>query len=231
MKMTEEYNLTHKCLELCQTLANHGQNFKFSLILGPSFSFILDSKMKKPAPEVKKKQSSPSSLRRNAKRKQKFLESRKTSSEPPDEQNSTPKKVISCDMCDFEPISKRELENHMRQKHQNIEQLDGHTSFESDDKSAAKNVKGSVKMNHKFKCDQCDHVNTSEDELKIHIGRKHKMIQAQIDSDIYLCDYCDTPLKKNTRTSIYNQQIENWAYTCNQNCVENYKEVWNFSSY
>ena len=55
-----------------------------------------------------------------------------------------PKKVISCDVCDFEPVYKGELENHMRQKHQNIEHLDGHTSFQSDDKSAATNVKGSV---------------------------------------------------------------------------------------
>ena len=67
----------------------------------------------------------------------------------------------------------------MRPKHHNIEQLDGHTSFESDDKSAMTNVKGSVKMNHNLKCDQCDNVIASEDELKVHIGRNHKLIQAQ----------------------------------------------------
>ena len=75
--MTENTALTFKCFELCQPLVNQEQAFNFSLTLGNSF--ILDTRIKEPTLEARKKQTSPSSLRRNKIRRQKFLETRNIS--------------------------------------------------------------------------------------------------------------------------------------------------------
>ena len=91
--MTENTALTLKYLELCQTQANQGLAFNFSLTFGTSFFFILDTRKKEPALEARKKKTSPSSLRRNKIRRQKFLETRKISKASV-KQKSTPKKTI-----------------------------------------------------------------------------------------------------------------------------------------
>ena len=62
--------LVFKCMEFCQALASQGQVFHFSLSVGPSFSFSLDTTRSK-APQTKKKPS-PSTLRRNARRREEF---------------------------------------------------------------------------------------------------------------------------------------------------------------
>ena len=162
--------LTSQCLAFCQTLANHGQDFKFSLKIGVHFSFSLDTKVKTPAP-VARKQKSPSEMRRNARRRKTFLASKetdtpteettneddtptpppfapppphttpaspspRTSPTPPPppsvKHKSTSKKDVSCELCDFETISERELNTHMDNRHNNIGQLDGNTSIDSD---------------------------------------------------------------------------------------------------
>lgn len=77
------------------------------------------------------------------------------------------------------------------------------------------------KKKNGFKCDLCDHVNTSDNGLKINFGKKHKI--TQVDSDIpkeyvyvaslnkdgdaiYLFDCCDVKVKKKNMTQIYNEQ-------------------------
>ena len=62
--------LVFKCMEFCQALASQGQVFNFSLSVGPSFSFSLDT-TRSEAPRTKKKPS-PSTLRRNARRREEF---------------------------------------------------------------------------------------------------------------------------------------------------------------
>ena len=130
MKMTGENSMTHisltnKCLELCQELANQGKAFKFSIMLGTSFSFLLDTRSKEnPQEGMEKKKPSPFSFRRNQKRKQDFLETRKTTPEP----KPTHKEAKhQCELCDFEMDTKRQLENHERRKHKDKDQLCGST--------------------------------------------------------------------------------------------------------
>ena len=66
--------LLSQCLDFCQTLANKSLTFSFNFTLGDSFSFSVDTSEKKAlAAKVKRKKKTPSTLRRNAKRREEFL--------------------------------------------------------------------------------------------------------------------------------------------------------------
>ena len=71
-------SLATKCLELCQTLVSQGKAFNLSISIGSTFSFSLDTREKVPALDTKskatqKKMPSPSTKRRNARRREEFL--------------------------------------------------------------------------------------------------------------------------------------------------------------
>ena len=73
-------SLAMKCLDICQALTSQGKIFNFSLSIGPTFSFSFDSRDKTLDTRVgptKKKKQSPSTRRRNAKRKEDYLNKRK----------------------------------------------------------------------------------------------------------------------------------------------------------
>ena len=62
--------LLSKCLDFCQALARQGHTFNISIAIGTSFSFSLDTRSKEVVTsKVIKKKASPSTLRRNAKRR------------------------------------------------------------------------------------------------------------------------------------------------------------------
>ena len=68
----EDAKLASKCLEFCQTLADKSLTFSFSLTIGSSFSFSVDTRVKEVlAPKRKKK--TPSTLRRDARRREELL--------------------------------------------------------------------------------------------------------------------------------------------------------------
>ena len=71
-------SLASKCLDFCQMLTSQGKAFNFSLSIGSAFSFSLDTREKVPALDTKskatpKKMPSPSTIRRNARRREEFL--------------------------------------------------------------------------------------------------------------------------------------------------------------
>ena len=71
-----ETDLANKCLDFCQTLSSRGSAFKFSLTMGSTFSFSLDTNVLTSDIQVKyvpKKKPSPSTIRRNARRREMFL--------------------------------------------------------------------------------------------------------------------------------------------------------------
>ena len=76
--------LVFKCMEFCQALASQGQVFNFSLSVGPTFSFSLDTTRSK-APWTKKKPS-PSTLRRNARRREEFNAKKQQNSTTPEKE-------------------------------------------------------------------------------------------------------------------------------------------------
>ena len=73
MTAVSETNLATKCLDFCQILSSQGLAFKFSLTVGSNFSFTLDTKVLASDTQAKKKKSSPSTIRRNARRREEFL--------------------------------------------------------------------------------------------------------------------------------------------------------------
>ena len=74
MTAVGETDLAIKCLDLCQTLTSQGLVFKFSLTTGSNFSFNLDTRVLASDNQAKaKKKPSPSTIRRNARRREEFL--------------------------------------------------------------------------------------------------------------------------------------------------------------
>ena len=69
----EESDLASQCMAFCQALASKGQTFTFTLNVGPSFLFSLDTKGDYPSTKWNVKKKSPSTLRRNARRRAEFL--------------------------------------------------------------------------------------------------------------------------------------------------------------
>ena len=99
-------SLATKCLDLCQTLAHQGLAFNFCLKIGSSFSFSLDARDKGLASDTpgktKKKKPSPSTLRRNARRKEAFLKKRQNPvpvSPEGDVETQQGEDAFKCDIC------------------------------------------------------------------------------------------------------------------------------------
>ena len=82
--------LATQCLAFCQTLASHGQAFKFSLTLEKSFSLILDTKIVYSSSSKARKKQSPSTIKRNYKKRQEFLATKESLTSPykPDKEKS-----------------------------------------------------------------------------------------------------------------------------------------------
>ena len=73
MSSSENTSLVKQCMDFCQHLNSQGKMFNFSLSLGPVFYFSLDTKQQTTTviPLVRKK--SPSTLKRNLKRREEYL--------------------------------------------------------------------------------------------------------------------------------------------------------------
>ena len=110
-------SLLTKCLDFCQALSNQGQVFNFSVAIGPDFIFSLDTRRKERS-TVAKKKASPSTVKRNARRKEEYL---KRKNKPSSVNNIEELEVVSdapkCDQCNFKAASEKGLRQHQRMKH------------------------------------------------------------------------------------------------------------------
>ena len=77
----EDAFLASQCLDFCQKLAGKSLSFSFSLKIGTNFSFSLDTRGEAALSSAKKKQT-PSTLRRNARRREQFLQKKLASPAP-----------------------------------------------------------------------------------------------------------------------------------------------------
>ena len=99
MSGEDSSSLASKCMAFCQTLASQGQVFNFSLSIGPDFSFSLDTRSKAVKTQGTKKRSSPSTLRRNARRRAEFNSKK---------QQSSPSRISSGDNAELLPSPEKE---------------------------------------------------------------------------------------------------------------------------
>ena len=110
--------LVSKCMDFCQALASQGQTFHFSLTMGHTFSFSLDTTGKELMSSGFKKKTSPSTQRRNSRRREEFLKKKEQSLSIVD--LPVEKAVVSefpCDQCDYSNASEKGLKQHKRMKH------------------------------------------------------------------------------------------------------------------
>merc|ERR1712016_581874 len=114
-------DLASHCMAFCQALASKGQTFSFSLNVGPSFTFSLDTRGNG-STTLSKKRKTPSTQRRNARRRAEFLA--KKHGPPPEKESSsmetTPEKeadpgeekVVKCEQCENNFKSENGLKIH-----------------------------------------------------------------------------------------------------------------------
>ena len=139
----EETTVLAQCLDLTKRLINIGTSFKLDLQLPSGFSFnftTIDQEPSRSRTSVVKKKS-PSTIRRNAARKQKFLEDKKKASFI----HEVSENSFKCDQCDHEANCKVSLRKHIGKEHKMIPQLDGMLEVETTNEKASqtevKNVK------------------------------------------------------------------------------------------
>ena len=105
--------LASKCMDICQALASQGQVFNFSLSVGPTFSFSLDTTRSKA--QLTKKKASPSTLRRNARRRAEFKAKKQQNSSTSTEVLPSPEK----ERCPEAPGGLQMSPNHSVQREEN----------------------------------------------------------------------------------------------------------------
>ena len=94
-------SLASKCMDFCQALASRGLPFHFTLNMGSTFTFSLDTKESKAnLPSGTKRRKSPSTLRRNAKRREEFLAKKSTLESSGLKSNRKKCEAYQCDQCD-----------------------------------------------------------------------------------------------------------------------------------
>ena len=118
-----ESSVLTQCLDFSRQMESNQKPFKLEVKLSNGFSFNFnnldqdESKFRKG--ETKKK--SPSTIRRNAAMKQKFIEKKDMSSVD----NEIPQSSLKCDQCDDEANCKVSLRKPTEKEYQVIPQLDG----------------------------------------------------------------------------------------------------------
>ena len=125
-----DMTLAIKCLDFCQALTGQGIPFNFTLNLGSCFNFSLDTRKKATSPEIVKKKLSPSSLRRNAKRKEEFLKKKselvsKSCDNSEVETSIQGSETFNFDKCDYQDNCKVSMIKHVDKEHKVIPQIDG----------------------------------------------------------------------------------------------------------
>ena len=122
-----------KCLDFCQVLVGQGLAFNFSLSINSTFSFSLDARGKGHAMAFQgktKKRKTPSTLRRNARRRAEFLKKKQADSPVPEQgedvsAKETVKEVaesdaFKCDQCESSFKSENGLKIHSGKAHKKV---------------------------------------------------------------------------------------------------------------
>ena len=180
-----ESPLASKCLDLCQTLASQGQAFTFSLTIGSTFSFSLDTRSKEAPRGGTKKKASPSTLKRNARRKEEFLlkkskpQSDVEEREPDVESNQGDS--FPCDQCENTFRKEKGLKIHKGKAHKVLttpEKMRAPPTVSSLTVSPLKEfVEIRKEVQNGFKCGGCEEVFNSEDNMNTHIENNHSSIR------------------------------------------------------
>ena len=182
-------SLATQCLALCQALTSQGMAFNFSLSIGSTFSFSLDTRSKEALPSKAKKKASPSTLRRNMRRREEFFNKKKSEASEAEKSESDKEAsqpaTFPCDQCDNVFKSEKGLKIHIGKGHKTVEKIRRSSSDpslmvspirESGRTIPCHNCGGDMSPTHlcqeepveSFKCDWCEKVFNCEDQLENH---------------------------------------------------------------
>ena len=207
--------LVSQCLDFCQTLASKSQTFSFTLTLGDSFSFSLDTSGKVAlVSKAKKKKKTPSTLRRNARRRAEFLKKKLEDSTGDISSHSehvsveeavgkqaekvVDKTMFKCDQCENNFKSENGLKIHVGKAHKKVDQ--GSATPDQ----LRKQSEGSVSLsasplldisreefcsNPVFECGACYFKCSDGETLKMHRSSVHKLPKKCSDCDLVFQDF------------------------------------------
>ena len=182
-------SLATQCLALCQALTSQGMAFNFSLSIGSTFSFSLDTRSKEALPSKAKKKASPSTLRRNMRRREEFFNKKKSEASEAEKSESDKEAsqpaTFPCDQCDNVFKSEKGLKIHIGKGHKTVEKIRRSSSDPSLTVSPIResgriipchNCGGDMSPTHlcqeepveSVKCDWCEKVFNCEDQLENH---------------------------------------------------------------
>ena len=138
----EHAALVSQCLDFCQTLATKSLTFSFTLTLGDTFTFSLDTNGKEslaPKAKEKNKKKTPSTLRRDARRRAQFLKKKlevsdvdiSSQSDHVSEEEEAGKRVemavdenvFKCDQCQNTFKTENGLKIHVGKAHKKVNQV------------------------------------------------------------------------------------------------------------
>ena len=181
----DDSSLAAKCLDLCQTLAGQGLAFNFSLTISSSFSFSLDTRDRGLAlatTSKTKKKSSPSTLRRNARRKEAFLQRKQNPApvsyevevDPVAELPQNGEDTFKCEICGNAFKSDNGLRIHKGKSHKGSELPHREKIRDpgvdlSLNVSPVKDIREEGTNLQVFECDACGKKFESEDTLDNHM--------------------------------------------------------------
>ena len=182
-------SLATQCLALCQALTSQGMAFNFSLSIGSTFSFSLDTRSKEALPSKAKKKASPSTLRRNMRRREEFFNKKKSEASEAEKSESDKEAsqpaTFPCDQCDNVFKSEKGLKIHIGKGHKTVEKIRRSSSDpslmvspirESGRTIPCHNCGGDMSPTHlcqeepveSVKCDSCEKIFNCEDQLENH---------------------------------------------------------------
>ena len=128
LAMSEDNSdLASQCMAFCQALASKGQTFSFSLNVGPSFTFSLDTRGNG-STTLSKKRKTPSTQRRNSRRRAEFLAKKHgppPETEPSVEKETEPEEenIFQCDQCENNFKSENGLKIHIGKTHKKVDSI------------------------------------------------------------------------------------------------------------
>ena len=232
----EDSSLATQCLALCQALASQGKAFKFFIKIGSNFSFSLDNRDKSPSTKVekatstnlegRKKKPSPSSLKRNATRREIFLSKQKPPISPEGaavkkaaaEKATVEKEAAEKTAAEKTAALKRAADEKTAALKRAADKETAALKRAADEKTAAAAAAFSAAAAEKaaavkekcvagtdtFKCERCKVYFESKVSLVLHMENKHRIFQ---------CKYCtykctnQSKLKSHTECDHTNEYV------------------------
>ena len=208
--------LLSQCLDFCQILASKSLAFSFNLTTRDGFSFSLDTNGNDSvASKGKKKKKTPSTLKRDARRRDEFLKkklevSTGDASLPSENvsveeavgkqavENALDEKAFKCDQCDSIFKSENGLKIHVGKSHKKVNPMLSTPDQLRQQSGGSVSLSASPLLdtrreepcsNRDFECGSCYFACSDGETLKIHRSSVHKLPRKCSDCDLVFQDF------------------------------------------